>query len=189
MKIILGSKSENRRWVLRQARYTFGVMVADVNEKSIRHDNFYELPLLLARAKTEALLPRVKESALLITADQVVVWKNELREKPRDLNEARRFLETFSGSPFPAECVNGIMITNTTTGHSKLEREISKVFFSKIPPENIESFLASGDALAFAGGFTPQSPLIAPFIRIEGSLESVLGLPINVVKRYMKEMT
>jgi septum formation protein len=189
MKIILGSQSENRRSVLQQAGYTFDVMASNVNEKAIRHNDLYELPLLLARAKTEALLPQIGEPALLITADQVIVWKGELREKPCDLKEARRFLETFSGSSFPAECVNGIMITNTRTRQFKLEREISKVYFSKIPQENIESFLASGNALAYAGGFTPQSPLIVPFLRIEGSLDSVLGLPMDVVKRCMKELT
>ena len=189
MKIILGSQSENRKQVLTNAGYAFEVMVSDIDEKAIRHENLYELPLRLAKAKTEALLPKIKEPALLITADQVIVWNGELREKPRDFAEARRYLETFSGSPSPAECVNGVMVTNTQTGKSKLEREVSKVYFSKIPRENIETFLASGAAFKYAGGFTPQSPLIMPYLRIEGTFESVLGLPMDIVARCMKELT
>ena len=96
MKVILVSQSENRRGVLAKAGYTFDIMVSNIDEKAIRHENLYELPLRLARAKAEALFPTIKGPALLITADQVIVWNGELREKPRDRAEARQYLETFS---------------------------------------------------------------------------------------------
>ena len=96
MKIILGSQSENRRQVLKDAGYEFAVMASNIDEKAIRHEDLYELLLRLSRAKAEELLPKIKESAMLITADQVIVWNCELREKPRDLKEARHYLETFS---------------------------------------------------------------------------------------------
>lgn len=189
MKIILGSQSENRRQVLTAAGYEFEVMVPHIDEKAIRHENLYELPLRLARAKAEALLPRIKELAMLIAADQVIVWNGELREKPRDFTEARRYLETFSGSKFPAECVNGITVTNTGNGKSLTEREISKVFFSNIPQETIEEFLNQGIMYNYAGGFTPQSEILRPYLRIEGTFESVLGLPMAVVEKCMKELS
>ena len=189
MKLILGSQSENRRAVLEQAGYVFDVMASNIDEKAIRHDDFYELPLLLAKAKAEALLPRITEPALLITADQVIVWRGELREKPRDFAEARRYLETFSGSEYPAECVNGITVTNTATGKSKLEREISRVYFSALPQETVARFLAEGNPMKYAGGFTPQSPLIRPYLRIEGTFESVLGLPMNSIKQCIQELS
>ncbi|MDO8620432.1 MAG: Maf family protein [bacterium] len=189
MKIILGSQSENRKSVLADAGYVFDILVPGIDEKAIRHENLYEIPLRLAKAKAEALLPKIQEPALLITADQVIVWNGELREKPADLVEARRFLETFSGSEHPAECVNGIQVTHTGTGKSILEREISKVFFSKIPQENIEAFLVTGVGMQKAGGFDIRHPLITPFVRMEGTLESVLGLPMDIVERCMKELT
>lgn len=189
MKIILGSQSENRKAVLAHAGYAFDIMVSDIDEKVIRHDDFYELPLLLAEAKADALLPKINEPALLITADQVIVWNGELREKPRDLAEARRYLETFSESEYPAECVNGIMVTNTETRKSMLEREISRVYFTKIPANIIERFLIECNPLKYAGGFTPQAPLLRPYLRIDGTSESVLGLPMDVVERCMKELT
>lgn len=189
MKIILGSQSENRKTVLANAGYVFDILVSDINERAIRHEDFYELPLLLAKAKAAALLPRINEPALLITADQVIVWNGELREKPRDSAEARRYLETFSGSEYPAECVNGVTVTNTATGKSLTEREVSRVYFSKIPADTIEQFLVECNPLKYAGGFTPQSSLLSPHLRIEGSFESVLGLPMNVVEHCMKELS
>ena len=189
MKIILGSQSENRKKVLTEAGYTFDVLVPGIDEKAIRHEDFYELPLRLAKAKALALLPRIKDPAFLITADQVIVWNGELREKPADELEARRFLETFSGSEYPAECVNGVQVTNTETGKAILEREISKVFFSRIPPKNIEAFLRTGIGAQKAGGFDIRHPLIKPFVRMEGTLESVLGLPMDVIIRAFAKLT
>lgn len=186
MKIILGSQSENRKKVLNDAGYAFSVLVSDFDEKAIRRDDYYELPLLLSKAKAQALLPRITEPALLITADQVILWNGELREKPRDLAEARRYLETFSGSEFPAECVNGITVTNTATGKSATAREISKIYFEIIPQETIEAFLKQGIVYQYAGGFTPQSPLIAPYLRIEGTFESVLGLPLDTLEKLLQ---
>jgi len=185
----LGSQSENRKTVLERAGYTFDVLVSGIDEKVIRHDDFYELPLLLAKAKAEALLPRITEPALLITADQVVIWNGELREKPRDMAEARRFLESYSNSPYPAECVNGVMITNTRTGRSRLTRETSRVYFSDIPKQAIKLFLKRGTCLSKAGGFDVCEPEFKTIIRIEGTLESVLGLPLDVIQRCIMELS
>ncbi len=188
MKIILGSQSENRKMVLQNAGYTFDIMVSNIDEKTIRHENYYELPLRLARAKAEALLPRIKEPALLVTADQVIVWHGELREKPRDFTEARAYLETFSGSEYPAECINGITVTNTASGKSLTEREVSRVYFSTLPQDTIEAFLKEGTMYKYAGGFTPQSPLLRPYLRIDGTFESVLGLPLDILTRLLKKV-
>src|SRR3989344_5882580 len=109
MKIILGSASANRKKVLARMGYSFSIMVADIDEKQIHSEDVRTLPLLIARAKSEALLSRIKEPSILITADQVTLWKEELREKPQDAKEARRSLKTVSGTP--SSSLNGITVT------------------------------------------------------------------------------
>ncbi|MBI1975138.1 MAG: Maf family protein [Parcubacteria group bacterium] len=189
MKIILGSQSENRRQVLREAGYTFEVMISDIDEKAIRHENPYEIPVWLAKAKAAALLPKIKEPAFLITADQVIIWNGELREKATSMAEARHFLMTFSGSKYPAEHVNGITVMNAATGKSRTESEISRAYFSVIPQETIERFLKEGTWNKYAGGYDVRHPLLIPFIRLEGTMDSALGLPLDIVERCMKELT
>ena len=178
MKIILGSQSENRKQVFLKAGYVFDVLISNIDEKAIRHEDLYELPLRLAKAKAEALLPRIKEPALLITADVVTIWNGELREKPRDFDEARRFLKSFSESPHPVECVNGIVVTNTATGVSATGNDISKVWFGKIPDEFIETPIGRGNV---CGGLEH----LLSFLCNEHSWYaekvpmSVLGMPLN----------
>jgi len=189
MKIILGSQSENRKQVLLRAGYIFDVMVSNIDEKAVRHDNWYDMPVLIAEAKAKALLPRIKEPALLITADVVTVWNGELREKPRDFEEARAFLTSFSESPHPIECVNGIVVINTETEAVAKETVISNVWFGKISNEFIETLIQEGGVCNWAGGFTLLDPRMnACVAKIEGTFDSVLGLPLETVEKLMKEV-
>lgn len=75
MEIILGSQSKGRRGVLERAGYTFDVMSADIDERAIRRDDPKELTRALARAKADALLPKIVGQALLVTSDQMEAVK------------------------------------------------------------------------------------------------------------------
>jgi predicted house-cleaning NTP pyrophosphatase (Maf/HAM1 superfamily) len=49
--IVLGSSSSNRHKVLNLCGWTFDVAVPDIDEKAIRHDDPYLLPVIIAKAK------------------------------------------------------------------------------------------------------------------------------------------
>ena len=113
MKIILGSQSKGRRSVLESMGYEFEVMSSDIDEKAIRFDDPSVLTLALANAKADALLARIHEPAILITADQVVAWNGTIREKAKDENEAREYLRSYAAHP--AETVAAVVVVNTAT--------------------------------------------------------------------------
>ena len=57
-----------------------------------------DLVLLLAKAKAEAIIksgriPIEMNHEILLTADQIVLYDNTILEKPKDLVEARKFIE------------------------------------------------------------------------------------------------
>jgi len=54
--------------------YEFEVMPSNIDEEEIRLENPQELTLALSYVKTNALLSKIKEPAILITSDQVVCW-------------------------------------------------------------------------------------------------------------------
>jgi septum formation protein len=188
MKIILGSQSKWRKNILESMGYEFEVMVSDIDEKVVRSENLRELPLLVARAKAEALLPRIEEAAILITSDQVLIYNGDLREKPRDENEARKFLESYG--LHPAESVTAVIVINTKTGKRVEGIDIAKAHFKKIPKTVIDEFVATGIPLHCAGGFTVRHELIGPYIdRIEGTYESIEGLPQELTRKLIEEVS
>jgi len=141
--------------------------------------------MTLAKAKAEALRPKIKEPALLITADQVVLWNGEILEKPESKNQARRFLQGYA--QHPAQPINAVVVTNTKTGAQKGENDENTVHFRSFPNDVIERLIAEGNIFSQAGAFSLEDPLIAPYVeRIEGTLDSVEGLPKEITERLMK---
>jgi len=55
-----------------------------------------KMVLAIAKAKAEALKARIHEPKVLVTADTVVLWQDEVREKPKDKQEAIAFLRGYN---------------------------------------------------------------------------------------------
>ena len=186
MKIILGTASKQRREVFETMGYDFEVMTADIDEKAIRSDSPEELTLALARAKAAALQKRITEPAILITADQVIVWQGEIREKPENAEQARIYLSTCHMAP--SRIVNGIVVTNIGTGAQAVANDFTAVAFKKIPEDVIARLIQEGNVFSWAGGFAVEDPFIAPYVEsIEGEEGSTRGLPKALTEKLMKE--
>lgn len=185
MKIILGSKSFGRRKVLEDAGYIFEIMTADIDEKAIRSEDYVQLPMLLAHAKAKALLVRINDPAILITSDQIVVCNNELREKPESKEQAKEYLRSYG--TYPAQTYTSVVVTNTSTKKQEESLDIVKIFFKPIPENIINSVVEEGKVMHTAGGFMTEHPLLEPYIdHIEGSGDSVLGLPLKLTERLIR---
>ena len=187
MKIILGSQSKCRQNVLKRMGYDFSVMSADIDEKSIRHENPADLVLLIAQAKTDVLLSKIQEPAILITSDQIILFNGQIREKPVDEQQAYEFLKT--SHLHPVETVGAMVVTNTQTGKSVHGLQKGRVYFKPISEGVILSHIKSGGALRGAGGFIIDDPIFAPFIeKMEDSMDNVMGLDSELIEKLIQEV-
>jgi septum formation protein len=187
MKLILGSSSKGRKSVLESLGLLFEVISPDIDEKAIRHSDPKKLTMALAHAKMDALLPRLKEDAIVITSDQVVVYRGVIREKPTTKEEARIFLEGYREAP--AETIGAVVAVNTKTGKRLAEHQCDKIYFKPFPDEVIQEHIENGSAFRGAGGFVAEDPALAPFVeKVEGDMSSVMGLSKEIVKRFLKEL-
>lgn len=196
--LILGSGSKSRRQILESAGHKFTVFKAEIDEKSLgdRSNGSLEgasrLVTLLANAKADALqdkLPqefRVKGN-ILLTADQVVTCRDRIMEKPRDIGEARLFIKDYSKGHIST--VGSIALTEPVTGFRVVGVDTATVYFDKIPDAVIESILADGESLNCAGGLMVEHPLLQPYIsRIDGSVDSVMGLSLNLLTKLLNSI-
>ena len=159
MKIILGSSSKYRRAILQKHGYEFETMSPDIDEGTIRTDDHYKLPLLLARAKIDALIPKISEPALVITADAVVVCDGILHEKPRNEAEARLFLAKYSDGK-PSETVSALVVINTVNNKRSEGVDIAKIYFRPLPNSVVEEFIKTSDPYSKAGAFAIELPIL-----------------------------
>ena len=186
MKIILGSKSKSRRELISQLGYEAELMSADIDEKAIRSDDYSELPLLLARVKADALLPKVAKDVLLVTCDQVVVWNGLLREKPESVEQAREYLET--KHLYPTEVHTAVVVTRASDGSRFEGVDVAKIQSRPLPEYLIDRLIAEGNTMSAAGGFRIEDPVLEPYIEItQGTKDSIMGLPLELTDRLIKQ--
>ncbi|KAL6982763.1 hypothetical protein U1Q18_016151 [Sarracenia purpurea var. burkii] len=173
--------------------YDFTVMAAGIDEKSIRKEIPEELVMALAEAKAEAIIRKLPtndckdaEPPVLITCDQVVVFEGAIREKPSSKEEARQFLEGYSGGS--AATVSSVLVTNLRTGFRKGDWDKAEIHFHAIPDQVIDNLIEEGTILNVAGGLITEHPLLLPYVKqLVGTTDSLLGLPKALTERLIME--
>lgn len=133
------------------------------------------------------------ESGLLLAADTVVATGEELLGKPRDREAARRCLARLRGRRH--EVWTAVVTCPVLEGRfeeGSLEEVVirSLVEMRRIPAEDLERYLDSGEWRGKAGGYGIQGPA-ADFMKlVEGPLDNVIGLPLDAVRaafdRYLR---
>lgn len=167
------------------------IIIDNFSEKSIRCDNPLELPLLIAKAKAEALLIRLRalntnESSLILTSDQIVLFDGKVREKPVDVAEATFFLSSYSDTCVAT--VSAVVITEFPSGVQTSGVDVAKVHWKSISDEVVAKVVAKGEIFSSAGGFRIEDEDLNPLVaRIEGSVDSVMGLPVDLTAALLQE--
>ncbi|CAM9510624.1 unnamed protein product [Ascophyllum nodosum] len=140
---------------------------------------------MIARAKAEALVGRLNKPAVLITADQVCLFEGdegeeEVREKPDSVEQARAFLESYSERS--VKTLTAVCVTDLQTGRRQEGTHESTVFWRKISAEVVDAVMGRGNTMGSAGGFALEDPDLRRLVeRIDGSLDSVVGMPVDLV--------
>jgi septum formation protein len=187
MKLVLGSQSQGRKSVLEKMGYDFEIVVADIDEKLIRDSDPKKLTLKIANAKADEVIKKVDDSSIIITSDSVVVANGNIIEKPVDENEAREHLKDISNN-VAQKLVSAVVLVNTSTNKRFDGVSEATVVFNKIPQENIDKFIVSGDVFKVAGSFAVEHPFFKPFIKeINGEIETITGLPKELTQKLLQK--
>ncbi|MCX6714365.1 MAG: Maf family protein [Candidatus Uhrbacteria bacterium] len=187
MKLILGSSSPFRQAVLKKLGQSFDVIEPNIDEKSIRFNDPKTLVTAIANAKMDAVLLKVTEPAFVITSDQVVVSNGLIMEKPVSKEEAKEHL--IQHRSIPPGTATAVCVANTSTGQRVCDVDFAKVYFSSIPDDLIDRLIADGRILISSGSFIVNDPIIDAYVdHIEGSLDSIEGLPLELVQSLLKQV-
>jgi len=90
---------------------------------------------------------------------------------------------------YRVDTINGIVLINTETGKSIEKVDISKVWFKPILDDVVEKLIEEGNVYNRAGAFSLEDPLFKPYIlKIEGSIDSIEGLPGEMIEKLLKEI-
>jgi septum formation protein len=185
--LVLASASPRRQELLRNAGITFEVQPADIPEDPLRGEGAKECAERLAREKALAIA-RQRPHDVVLGADTVVVvdgqYDGQLLGKPCDGADAARMLRMLSGREH--RVITGVCLV--VSGQPSVGSETTTVTMSEITEKEIADYIASGEPMDKAGGYAIQGIASRWIPRIEGDYSNVVGLPVALVFRMLREI-
>jgi septum formation protein len=180
--LVLASASPRRQELLRSAGIAFTVHPANVPEVPLPNEAPRAFAERLAREKALAVF-RQRPSDVVLGADTIVIVDEQVLGKPRDAADASRMLRLLSGRSH--QVTTGVCLV--AAGFVDVRSETTVVTMGSLSENDIQSYVASGEPMDKAGAYAIQGIASRWITRIEGDYGNVVGLPVSLVHRMLKE--
>jgi septum formation protein len=191
--LVLASASPRRQELLRAAGIEFIVQPSNVDETLRAGEAPREFAERLAREKASTVW-KVRPQDIILGADTIVVIDDSILGKPLDQNDAIRMLRTLSGREH--RVITGVAVVSAQYPVSsenvqpliRIACEITTVTMSEISDADIHNYVKTGEPMDKAGAYAIQGIASRWIPQIEGDYSNVVGLPIALVYRMLKEL-
>lgn len=187
-RIVLASQSISRRILLEDAGLKPTIVVSHVDEETefFNAMNPKDMVIALAIAKAHTVREMVDYPAIIIGCDSTFDVDGASFGKPGTADVARERAKKISGRSGILH--TGHCIIDTEKGIEIADRVSTKVTFSEMSDLEIEDYIASGEPLHVAGGFTLDG-FGSPFIPvIEGDYTNVVGISMPFLRSAMAQL-
>lgn len=185
-RLVLASASQVRQRVLQEAGFDPEVIVSGVAEEDVAGPTA-TVAQVLAERKARAVADRLDgEDAIVLGCDTVLDVDGETRGKAPSLDVARAWWASVAGRS--AVLHSGLCVLDTAAGRSAVGVASTVVHYGRPTEREMDAYLATGEPLHVAGGFTIDG-YAAPFVdRIDGDHAAVLGLSLPLLRRLLAEV-
>ena len=190
--IILASKSGVRKKILNENGISCEVVPANIDEEQIKESLLKEKasPEIISKNLAELKANKVSEKKpdeLVLGADSVIDLNGKLISKPTKREEAFDILQKLNGQKhqlISSVCIskNGSMIWNYT--------DASTLTMKKLNSDEIKSYLIKiKDKELYAYGvYQIEADGRSLFSKIEGDENTIMGLPVKQIKKYLNTL-
>ena len=191
-KIILASKSKVRKDILEKNNVPCDVKPSNIDEDMVKESLIKEgaPPEIISKNLAELKANKISSKnyeQIVLGADSVIDLAGELISKPQDRKEALLILKKLNGKEhylISSVCIskNGKMIWNYSDKaklkmknftEEELEEYLAKISDSKLYAYNVYQIEGEGRKL---------------FSNITGDENTIMGLPIQKIKEYLKDI-
>ena len=191
IQIVLASKSPRRVDLLTQLLdhqfgegvVTFAIDPPNIDESPLANETPIAHVQRLAVAKSHAVAQRYNNAAVIIAADTTVDLDGKIFGQPAGELEARAMLSELSGRTHQVH--TAVAVVHLAADGTMLSQahglDSAGVSMTEISPEKMEWYLATGESMGKAGSYAVQGDGGALVERVEGSLTTVIGLPLDLL--------
>jgi len=191
-KIILASKSKVRKDILDNNNILNEVKPSNVDEDVVKKSLIREkaTPEIISKNLAELKANKIslnEPDQLVLGADSVIDLEGELISKPENREEALLILKKLNGKIhylISSVCIskNGSMIWNHT--------DKAVLTMKKFSTEDLKKYLSkiSDKALFSYNVYQIEGEGRNLFTKIEGNENTIMGLPVEKIKEYLKKI-
>lgn len=185
-RLILASSSPRRSQLLSGAGYRFDAIAPTIPEpdnaliKLSPSQQAESLAYFKARAVADA-----GPKALVLGADTIVAIGEQVLGKPADRQDAERMLRALSGSRH--QVITGLAMLRPD-GHRLIASDTTYVTMRPMTDREIQDYLDSGEWIGKAGAYAIQETADRFIDRVEGSFSNIVGLPMELLARMIRQM-
>ena len=188
--IILASKSVVRKKILEENGINCIVKPANIDEDSIKESLLNERasPEIISKNLAEIKankISKTKNEELVLGADSIIDLNGEIISKPSSRDDALKILKKLNGQKhylISSVCIskNGSMIWNYT--------DKAGLTMKKMTDNELKSYLAKikDETLYAYNVYQIEDEGRSLFSKIEGDEDTIMGLPIKHIKKYLK---
>ena len=188
-KIILASKSKVRKKILDENDILNEVKPSNVDEDIVKLSLLKEkaTPEIISKNLAELKANKVSNNyvdELVLGADSVIDLEGKLISKPNDRNEALEILKKLNGKKhhlISSVCIskNGSMVWNYT--------DKALLTMKKMTEEELKKYLLkiSDEALYAYNVYQIEGEGRNLFSSIDGNENTIMGLPVEKIKKYL----
>lgn len=184
--LILASSSPRRRHLLETMGLKFETVAADIDEMPRRGETPEALVRRLAATKAVAVGHDYPD-VIVLGGDTVVALGRVILGKPHDPDHARAMLQMLSGKRH--EIYTGVSVWWGAKGRGYVSVNVAHVTFRPLSTLEINAYVSTGEPMDKAGAYAIQGEAGRWVESYEGNLETVIGLPRDVVQRLIDRMS
>ena len=191
-KIILASKSKVRKKILEENGISCLVKPANVDEDLVKESLLKEgaTPDIISKNLAELKANKISQKsngAIVLGADSIINLNETIISKPFNRNEALKILQKLNGKRhhlISSVCIskNGSMIWNYTDKAALTMKEMTieqlRAYLAKIKDEVLYAYNV----------YQIESEGRSLFSKIEGDEDTIMGLPIKQIKKYLNTL-
>ena len=173
--MILASNSQRRQEILKDTGFNFKVITSNIQEISDKKI-ITERILDIAEKKLEQIAKN-NVNKFILAADTVVELNGKVFGKPKNREEAFKFLKTLSGKVH--RVITAYVFKNISKNILIKEIVVSEVKFFDLDDETINWYLDTGEPFDKAGAYGIQGYGRILVEKINGDFYSIMGFPIS----------
>ena len=182
--IILASASPRRRVLFKTFGLAYRVITPRVKERHEDYGHPRRLVAHNARLKARAVARKVRRG-VIVSADTIVVHDGRVFGKPSGVAQARAMLQTLGGRTH--RVYTGVCVLDVERRRCWVDVEVTRVRLRRLSSTQIDAYLRRVNPWDKAGAYAVQDVSGLLIDRIDGSLSNVVGLPLHVVERRLRQ--